>query len=111
MIDRPGVGWLERRDDTFGASKELVVALGGLAALSIPHSQSPKFNRENTRLDGVEPPIVALQIMVVLLHLSVIAEHAHPLRQRFVASRNRSGLSAGPEVFSRIKAKRGSPAH
>src|SRR5439155_3762118 len=111
MIDRVGISWLEGRNDTFDASKELVVALGRLVSLPVPLNQFPKFHREETRLDRVEPPIVALEVMTVLLHLSVIAQHANFLRKQFIAGCNRSGFPAGPEVLSRIEAKRGRPAH
>src|SRR5437879_8844108 len=110
MIDRAAIGWLERGDDTFHASEKLVVTIGGLLALPVPLRQLPKFHPENARLDGVESPIVALEVMPVLLCLAVIAQHANFSRKQFIASCNRPSLPKGPKVLSRIKTKSGRAA-
>src|SRR5712664_2820226 len=58
-------------------------------------------------LDRIQPAVVSLDFVIILSHLSVVAQHANLFCERSITRRNRSRLSTSAQVFSRIKAESG----
>ncbi len=112
VIDSAGPGWLKWQNQARGYSAQrFVVTRRNLPTLLIPLREVTKFDLQDSGLNRIEPPVVTFHLMVILARLAVIAEHAYFLGQRFVVSRNRSGLSTGAQVLPRIEAKSCRMAH
>src|SRR5713101_2576605 len=62
-----------------------------------------KFYMKESRLNGVQAPVIAFDIVIVLLRLAVIADHANLGSERFVIGRDCSRFSASAKVLARIK--------
>src|SRR5215471_8540967 len=61
---------------------------------------------EQACLDRVETPVVALDVVVVLLGLSMVANHPDPRRDAGVIGRYGTGFATGAEIFPWIEAER-----
>src|SRR6185503_16027908 len=94
--DRPGLA--QRRE-------QRVVALGGRAPLRGPRIQVAKLDAEERGLQRIEPAVVAFELMVVLLRLSVVTDHADVFRDGFIVGGHRTRFTAGAEVLARVKAE------
>ncbi len=106
VIYRFGPGGLEGSNDRGGRlSEQLVVPSRSLTALRVPVAEVFEFCSEKTRLDRIQPSVVALEVVLILLCLSVISELARDLRQVFVIRRDRTGFAAGTQVLARVKAE------
>src|SRR6266852_2481019 len=69
---------LMRRDQTLRCGREqLVISLGSLLSPTIPIGEVPKLHGKDSRLDRIETSVVTLHVVVILLRLSVIAQHAN----------------------------------
>ena len=67
MVDRSRPRRLiGKGEGSVGTGEELVVAACPLPALLVPHRQITKLHLQDTRLDGIEPAIVPLNVVVVL---------------------------------------------
>src|SRR3979490_806213 len=71
----------------------------------------PEFHAQYTRLDGIEPAVVAFDFMVVLPGLSMIAQHFGGSRNPFVIGCDRAAFTACPQILARIKAEGGRVSH
>ena len=111
MIDASGPRRFVRRNQALSASEKFVVVFRDFAALPIPLFQITKLHREESGLDRIQPSVVALNVVIVLLRLAVVAEHANFLRQLRVVSCYGSGFAASTQVLAGIKAEGSSFAH
>src|SRR5713226_9331975 len=69
---------LVRGDQTVRCGREqLVIRLGSLLSPTIPIGEVSKLYRKDSRLDRIEMSVVTLYVVVILLGLSVIAQHAN----------------------------------
>ena len=91
--------------------KQLVIPVGKIAPRLIPLGQMAQFHREPARLNGVQPPVITFDVVVILFCLAVIADHLHPLGHLFVVRSDRSRFAAGSQILARIKTERGSTPH
>src|ERR1700730_11192732 len=98
VVDRAHGLRAKGSDDTVQGCKGLVIALRGLLPLAVPIRETPKFGCEKTSLQGIEPPVVTFDLMIILLRLPMVAEHAHGPSRSFVVSGHRAGLSARSQV-------------
>src|SRR5208337_5374056 len=62
-------------------------------ALVVPLSEMLKLYMKNSRLNSIQPTVVALHVMVVLLRLAVVAEHADLRSQRTVVGGHRTSFA------------------
>src|SRR5439155_2441031 len=69
-----------------------------------------ELDAQNARLDRVEPPVVALDVVIILLRLAVIPEHTNLTRERLVVRGHGASFAAGAQVLARIEAERGRAA-
>src|SRR5437867_554620 len=112
MVDRPRPRRHVRKDDRLlGVGEEPVVAACPLPAMFVPLRQMTKLHPQDASLDGVEPAVVPLDVVEVFPRLAVIAEHLAAPRQLLVVGGDRSRLSTGAQVFSRIEAECRGAAH
>src|SRR3954468_13526219 len=77
------------------------------AALVIPLVEMAEIRQEHDRLDRVEPGRVALDLVLVLRTLAVLAKRANLRRHLLVVRRQRAGVTERTEVLARIKAECG----
>ena len=98
---------LERQRDTIALPQQLAVAFPILPPLFIPFREVLQFHAQKTGLHRVQPAVVTLDIVVILLGLSVIAQHpASPVDFGIVGG-DGSRLAARAQILPRIKAERG----
>src|SRR6266852_9532331 len=103
---------LERNPDTgIPSLEQLVVFSGALASLLVPLRQMLKFYVKEARLNGVQSSVIAFHVVVVLLSLAMIANHADPGAKSIVVRRDRPRFAAGTQVLAGIEAESGGPAH
>src|SRR5207249_10343500 len=99
MVDRPRPRRYVRKDDRpLGVGEELVVAACTLPALLVPLRQMVKLHPQDASLDGVEPAVVPLDVVMILSHLAVVAQHPDSFGERPSVGRNCSRLAAGAQV-------------
>ena len=79
--------------------------------LPIPFRQMAELHAEQACLQSVEPPVVSLDVVIILLGLAVIAQDAHLACHFFAIRRDRASFSASAEILSRIKTKSRGVAH
>src|ERR1700676_4554895 len=98
MIHRTRPVGLVRRDQTVRCRREQpVISLRSLLSPTSPNGEVSKLDREDSRLDRIETSVVTLYVVVILLRLSVIAQHANLASDLFIVCCDRSGLTACPQ--------------
>jgi hypothetical protein len=60
---------------------------------------------QESSLQGIQPSVIAFDVVVILLRLAVIAQHLDFLSKIFIVRRNRSGFPACAQVLAGIEAK------
>src|SRR6266849_4668856 len=112
VVHRAGPGSFVRTMDRIARSFEQAIVLScPRAALLIPLRQVRELHMEKSSLDGVETPVITLNLVVVLLRLSVVADHPNLGRKICVIRGDSSSFSARAQVFPGIEAERSGPAH
>ena len=86
-------------DDARNARQQLAVACGGSPALRIPFIQMPQLDAKKRGLDRIEAAVVPFEIVVVLLHLPVLAQHLDRARHLLIVGRHGARFAAGPRFF------------
>src|SRR5581483_11073967 len=102
VINRLARGWLMRNGYGFVVSEKSVISSGRLPTLLIPARQMGELDAQNSCLDSIEPSVVALDVVVVLLGLTMIAKHADLAGKLFVISRDCARFSACAQIFPGI---------
>src|ERR1017187_5521177 len=72
-------------------------------ALVVPLSEMLKLYMKNSRLNGIQPTVVAFHVVVVLLRLAVVPDHADLRSQRTVVGGHRTSFATRSEILPRIK--------
>src|SRR5437762_11782230 len=88
-----------------------MVAVGKGAARRIPLLQVAELYREPARLDGIQSSIVAFNVVVILLGLTVVANHFHSLREDRIVCCDRPALTTRAQVLAGVEAESGCDAH
>src|ERR1700683_985113 len=70
-----------------------------------------EFHAQDARLQGIEASVVALDIVIILLRLTVLAQHAHFLGDRFTVGGFRARFAASTQILSWVKAESRGVAH
>src|ERR1700741_727528 len=83
-----------------------MIAMRQRSARIVPVRKVPKLYGQPSGLDGIESTVVALNIVVILLRLAVIANHLHALSHLFIIGRDGATFAAGTKILSRIKTER-----
>src|SRR5258708_6583968 len=91
--------------------KKAAVFSGTFPALRVPLCEVRELRVQNARLQGVQSTVVALDVMVVLLGLSVIPQHFDFSRQAGIVHCRRASFAACSEIFSWVETESGCPAH
>src|SRR5947208_6314548 len=92
-------------DRPLGIGEELVVVTCSLSPLLVPLRQMTKLHPQETRLDGVEPAVVALEVVEVFSRLAVVAQHLAAPRELLVVGRDGARLAARAQILPRIEAE------
>src|SRR5882724_11016470 len=64
-----------------------------------------QFDAQKPGLDCVKPSVIALDIMVVLLGLTMITDHPDLCCNLFIVARHRAGFAACSQILSRVETK------
>src|ERR1700688_1566521 len=108
MIDGLRPGRFIRRDDVcFRRRKQFLILEGMLPPALVPAREVLQLDTQDPGLQGVQSPVVAFHVVVVLSCLSMITNHADLLRQFLVVGRDNSCLAARAQILSGIKAEGG----
>src|SRR5262250_1469928 len=103
---------LKRRlDGLVRCRKELCIFRGTLPALLIPLRQMLQLHVKNSALNGIQASIVAFEVVIILLCLAMVAQHAAVRRNRSVVGCDRAPFAASSQVFARIKAEGSDTPH
>src|SRR5208337_2286098 len=65
----------------------------------------PELHAQYPGLDRIEPSVVSFDIVVILLSLAVVADHAALAGNFFIVGGYGAGLAASTQVFARIEAE------
>src|SRR5271166_1177790 len=74
VIDVAGSVGLQRGNHAFGFAEEMLIALGGFLTPASPVCQMTQLYGEKARLQGIKATVVALNIVIILLGLAMIAD-------------------------------------
>src|SRR6185437_5639336 len=88
-----------------------MVTCGHSTALLVPLAQPSELTQQDARLNGIHASVVAFDGMLVFARLAVVAQHPHLARNAVVIGRDCTRFTARSQVFSRVKAESGGPAH
>src|ERR1700733_16137448 len=70
-----------------------------------------EFRVQQAGLEGVQSAVVPLDIVIVLLGLAMVAQHADLFRQAGIVGGDRACFAASPQILSRVEAERCRLAH
>ncbi len=85
--------------------EKFVIAVSEGSARFIPPGKVLELHGQPAGLDGIEPAIIALHVVIILLRLAVITNHLHALGHRLVISCDGSAFTASTEILSGVKAE------
>src|SRR6266436_5173931 len=88
-----------------------MIALRQSTARVIPFRQVAELYGEPPCLNGIEPPIVALYVVVVLFHLTMVADHLHCLRHSLIVGCDRAAFATSPKILSWVETESRCVAH
>src|SRR6266480_4354290 len=71
-------GFQRQNDGILHFRKQLMIAVRKIAPRFIPLGKMREFHRQPSRLNRVQTAVVALDVVVILLRLAVVANHLHP---------------------------------
>src|SRR5205823_4121563 len=91
--------------------KQLVVIARAFATLFGPTPEMAELDAEQPRLDCVEAIVEALDLVLVLACLAVVAQHPALYGDAFVIRRHCPGLAEGAQIFAGIEAECRRSAH
>src|SRR2546426_10494675 len=94
-----------------GVCEGLVVPACTLPAMFVPFRQMAKLHAQYTCLDGIEPAVIALDVVEVFLRLPVITQHPDSPCDFRNVGRHGSRFAAGAQILARIEAEGGRAAH
>src|SRR6202035_5534804 len=77
----------------------------------IPIRQALEFCVQQPSLKCVQSAVVAFNVVVILLGLAMVAQHADFLCEAGIVGGHRASFAAGPQVLSRIEAEGCRAAH
>src|SRR6185437_11610792 len=100
MINRVRVHQFERQyHGGISLGQQLGVPLGSRAALKVPLREVPQFHPQESGLDRIKPSVIALDVVVVLLPLSMISDHSNFARHIVAVGGYGAGLATRPEIL------------
>src|ERR1035438_2842609 len=99
------------KDYSFVARQETVVLSCMFAATRVPLCNMWQLGGQNPGLDCIQPSIVAFHVVVILLCLTMIAQHPDSACQRAVVRSYCSAFATRSEILPWIKAECRSAAH
>src|SRR6266481_4581559 len=77
----------------------------------VPFRKMPQLHRQPAGLYGVQATIIPFDVVVILLRLTVIANHFHASCHGFIVRGYRTRFTASTQILSRIEAERRRFAH
>src|SRR5271154_106826 len=77
----------------------------------IPLREVTQLHRKPARLDGVEPPVISLDIVVILLSLTMVANHLHALGHSLVIRGDCARFATRSKILPRVETECRSFAH
>src|SRR5580692_10894085 len=107
VMNSPAPLTLARQCDSILAGELFLITGGSSPALLRPLWEVLQLYSQNAGLDRVQAAIVAFNIMIIFLRLTVIAKPSDFLSQIRIVGGDRAGFSAGAQILTGIKAESG----
>src|SRR6266404_8180451 len=76
-----------------------------------PARQMLQLDAQEGALNGIQPSVVAFDIVVILARLAMIPQHSRGAGQLVVVRRDGASLAARSQILAGIKTERGGPPH
>src|SRR6516225_4498386 len=92
-----------RRLDVINGSQEMAIHLSSGAPFNGPLLQMRQLDVQNRCLHRVQPAIVAFYGMMILLTLTVVANHAYSIGKRFVVRRDCPTFPTRAQVLAGVE--------
>ena len=98
-----------RQDEIGRACEERLILRSIAGAEGYPFGEPGLLYAQQRRLQFIEPEIAANEFVMILGLHPVIAQHACPFGEGFIACGEKAGIAQCTEVFGGVKAGRASP--
>ena len=95
-----------RSNDTLNSGKKFVVPSRCFLAFTVPFREMPQLDAQDSSLNGIEPAIVSLHVVVILLRLAVVPERSHLSCHLFAIGGNGPCFAASAQILAWIETKR-----
>src|SRR5579859_1439494 len=82
-----------------------------VSSLLVPDLEMPELDRQNPRLNRIQSTVVALDFMIVLLGLTMIAQLSDFLREREIIRCDRPCFAARSQILAGVKAEGAGRSH
>src|SRR5439155_7543168 len=93
-------------DPDAGITQERAVGGGDFASARIPGIQVTQLDAQDRALQAIHPAVPPDDgVLVFLAGPTMVAHLAHSIRQLVVGGDHRPGVTAGPQVLSRVEAE------
>src|ERR1700683_2085890 len=106
MINRTRPLGLIRSNDPLNREKKFFVPARCFLTFAVPFREMPQLDAQDSSLNGIEPAIVSLHVVVILLRLAVVPQRSHLSRHLFAIGCNGPCFATGAQILAWIKTKR-----
>src|SRR5437868_4163637 len=103
VVNRNTLRRLRNYPDLRDPRQTLAITNSDTTASAIPLLEVAQLDSQQRGLEGIETPVVALDVMVVLLRLPMLAQLAHEVEPTGVVRSDRSRLAARTQVLPRVE--------
>ena len=111
VVNGPRPCRLIGNDGFLNIVKKFIIAKRFLTPLLVPFGQESKLNSQNACLDCIQSSVVPFHLVVVLLRLAMVPQHAHFAGHLVIVRCNGARFSACSQVLARIKTEGSRTAH
>src|SRR5690242_17569178 len=108
MIDVRHIARYNRRDDPLEVCKSCIVKARAFFSQLIPVIEVFELDKQNRRLQSIEPAGVADEIMLIFFDSAMITKLTYSERNSVIAGDDGTRVTARPQIFGGIKAEAGS---
>src|SRR6202050_4495983 len=106
MINRTRPLGLIRSNDALNRGKKFVVPSRCFLTFAVPFREMPQFDAQDSSLNGIEPAIVSLHVVVILLRLAVVPQRSLLSCHLFASGGTGPCFATGAQILAWIETKR-----
>src|SRR5579872_5522837 len=106
MVHAAEYRWFDGKNNILGKRRqEPTIQSRTLASSPVPFRQMAQLHPQEASLQGVETPVVARDVVVILFGLAVVANHPYGPRHFFVVRRHCPGFTTSSQILAWIEAE------